>query len=363
VLLSAEAAWACGGGGVTSASGVVTDSQRIVISKRAGGLTDVVVQVTVPSTTADYGVLIPVPSQPMLDAQPVSAAELRELDELTAPHIETETSSGGGGCGCIAAGAADTKGSSNGVSVSAPVNIGPVVAVSLTGEDAGAIGAWLSEHGFSLPEADASILADYVGAGNYFIALRRSESASLAGPSSIGIHYSLQGDHRKLSLAFSRIGAAATVAFTLFIAAPQAIAPSSPFVGLTLNDLDARLLRAGDYAAAVAEAVAKNGSKAFVLEGVTSRERVAPSLPNLASLFDAGSVITRATAVIRKENLDEDAVFVTPFAGSIPNTRSASFRVPRGRFASLGALGVLALCGWRRGRRWRDALPSLERES
>src|SRR5689334_17163014 len=70
---------ACGGGGVTSASGVVMGSQRIIMSVRAGGTTDMIVQVTVPKTIADYGVLIPVPSEPTLDAQPVSGDELETL--------------------------------------------------------------------------------------------------------------------------------------------------------------------------------------------------------------------------------------------------------------------------------------------
>ena len=74
---------ACGGGGVTSASGVVMGSQRIIMSVRAGGTTDMIVQVTVPRTTADYGVLIPVPSEPTLDTRPVSSAE---LDALASDH-------------------------------------------------------------------------------------------------------------------------------------------------------------------------------------------------------------------------------------------------------------------------------------
>jgi hypothetical protein len=59
-------------------------SQRIVMSVRAGGTTDMIVQVTVPRTTADYGVLIPVPSEPTLDNRPVSSADLDALDAITA---------------------------------------------------------------------------------------------------------------------------------------------------------------------------------------------------------------------------------------------------------------------------------------
>src|SRR6186713_2722912 len=95
-------AWACGGGGVTSQVGVTMNSQRVFMSVRASGKTDIIAQITVPQTTAAYGVLIPVPAEPTLDSEPVSAADLNLLDILTAPVITSESyDSGGSGCGCI----------------------------------------------------------------------------------------------------------------------------------------------------------------------------------------------------------------------------------------------------------------------
>jgi hypothetical protein len=69
--------------------------QRIVLSVR-GGKTDVVTQIAVPDTSADYGVLIPVPSIRTLDSQPVSGEELAVLDSLTAPRIEHSSHDSGG---------------------------------------------------------------------------------------------------------------------------------------------------------------------------------------------------------------------------------------------------------------------------
>ena len=71
--LASAPALACGGGGVASKVGVTTNSQRIFMSVRAAGTTDIVAQITVPETTADYGVLIPVPDEPALDSKAVSA--------------------------------------------------------------------------------------------------------------------------------------------------------------------------------------------------------------------------------------------------------------------------------------------------
>ena len=354
---SVPPASACGGGGVASASGVVMGSQRIIMSVRAGGTTDMIAQVTVPQTTADYGVLIPVPSEPTLDKRPISSAELNALDNNTAPRIETssETSSGTGcGCGSVTAGA--PKG---GVIVSDPVNIGPVVAVSLTGDNADAVGAWLQEHGFLLPSSDAETLARYVSAGSYFIAIRRSESAARGGPSSVGLHYTLQGDHRKLSLGFTKIGAPSILAFTLFIAAPQAIGPSAPFAAMTLNDLDAALLRSDDYKGSVQVAVSSHDSKAFVLEGTTSQSNVANYAPGIAQFMDDGAVITRATTVVGRAQLSDDVVFATPFSGNIPNRRQASLSPLQAHYASIGSLGILFVAhALRRHVRRRQVAPA-----
>ena len=337
---AARPASACGGGGVASASGVVMGSQRIVMSLRSEGTTDMIVQVTVPRTTADYGVLIPVPSEPTLDERPVSSAELDALDEITAPRIEsTSVTSSGGGCGC---GSVDSAGSPrDGVVVSDPVNIGPVVAVSLTGDNADAVGAWLAQHGFLLPSSDADTLGRYVSSGSYFIAIRRRESAASGDPSSVGIHYTLQGDHRKLSLGFTKIGAPPSLAFTLFIAAPQATGPSAPFAALTLNDLDAALLRNDDYERSVQAAVASHDSKAFVLEGTTPKGNLPSSVSGITRFMDDGAVITRATTVVDRSAISDDVVFATPFSGDIPNRRSASLSPHRVRYASIGLLGML----------------------
>jgi Uncharacterized protein conserved in bacteria (DUF2330) len=317
-------------------------SQRIIMSVRAGGTTDMIAQVIVPRTTADYGVLIPVPSEPTLDTRPVSSGELEALDRVTAPRIEvpSDESSSGLGCGCISGAASDSP-SRGGVTVGDTVNIGPVVAVSLTGDSADAVGAWLSEHGFVLPSSEAETLARYVSAGGYFIAVRRSESAASGGPTSVGIHYTLQGDHRKLSLGFTKIGAPPILAFTLFIAAPQAIGPSAPFAALTLNDLDAALLRNDHYEDSVRAAVSSHHSKAFVLEGTTLKSDLVGSVSNIAQFMDDGAVITRATTVMDRSQLSDDVVFATPFSGNIPNRRNASLSPLRVRHASIGLLGVL----------------------
>jgi len=361
--LRSAPALACGGGGVTSQVGVTMNSQRIFMSVRAAGTTDVVAQITVPETTADYGVLIPVPDQPSLDSEPVAAADLDDLDLATAPVISSQTHEpGGSGCGCLGAGAtaggddSGGKGPNRGVVVSTPVTIGPVVAVSLRGDSGDAVRAWLIDNGFSLPQSDVATFDRYVGEGNYFIAIRRSQSAANGAPSSIGIHYTLAGDHRMLSLGFTRIGAASKLALTLFLAAPQTVGPSEPFKALTLSDLDTATLRRNDYALAVETAVAARDSKAFVLESSTPLATLSASAPGLARFIDEGALITRATTLVLRERLGDDVVFATPFKGDVPSQRYVSLDTARVRDAGMGSLGLLMLAGaLRRRSRGRPA--------
>jgi hypothetical protein len=362
--LQSASALACGGGGVTSQVGVTMNSQRIFMSVRAAGTTDIVAQITVPETTADYGVLIPVPDRPTIDSEPVSAADLQALDLATRPVISSAThDSGGSGCGCIGAGATaggdddSGKAANRGVVVSTAVTIGPVVAVSLSGESGDDVRAWLVDNGFSLPASDQATFDRYVGAGNHFIAIRRSEGAATGAPSSIGIHYTLVGDHRMLSLGFTRIGAASKLALTLFLAAPETVGPSEPFKALTLNDLDSATLRRNAYALAVETAVAARDSKAFVLESSTPFDAIAASAPGLSRFTDAGAVITRATTVVVREKIAEDAVFATPFKGDVPAQRSVSLDTGGVRYAGMGSIGLLLMARALR-RRARGRQPS-----
>lgn len=345
----------------TSQKEVTANAQRIVISVTERGTTETIVQIGVPSTTAAYGVLIPTPTEPMLDATPVSEGSLQALDMATRPSIVTEddTLYEDTGCGCaLGAGGDDDSApgggkdgnGGNGVTASEPTNIGPVSAVTLTATDATALRAWLDENGFNIPEERQALLDDYIGAGRYFIAIKRNDAAASGGPSSIGIHYTLEGDHRLLSLAFARLGAAPTVAFTLFLFAPELALPSAPFQALTLNDLDPALLYAQRYGDAVQKAVKAHGSKAFVLEWGPQQGSAKYALP--PTVIDASASLVRMTTVLAADDLTEDATFFTPGSEPIEHTRTIHVRSGVALPASMGVIGFVALA-WglrRRGR-------------
>jgi hypothetical protein len=359
-VLPPGAAEACGGGGVVSSEpGTIgADAQRIVLAVPGGvagapPVTDVIVQIGVPSTTDDYGALLPVPSEPTLDSTPVSAAELDTLDNATAPRIITASGSedGGSGCSCggIAGGAKSMGGGDDGnVRASQPVNIGPVTAVVLSG-GATAVSTWLGENGFSIAPASEALITEYsTYGGGHFIALRRNE-AFVGGPTSIGVHFTMPGDHRLLPLRFARLGAAPTVGFTVFVVAPEAVGPTAPFVALTIDDLPTNALRGGNYAFAVQSAVANHDNRAFVIESRTPVEALPPGA--LQRFFHA-PVVTRLSTVMPAAALSEDVIFDTPFKGDVPRERHVLSSSAVGyRAVSMGSLAALLLAGLLRRRR------------
>lgn len=356
-VLAAAPAGACGGGGVTysSGSGVVADSQRIVLSLHDAGTdhpkTDVVAQVGIPAADEPYGVLIPVPTEPTLDPEPVLLSDLEELDRVTAPKLTLETSDGeqatGGGCGCGSADD-DSKGGSTPtrghVDVSAPVNLGPATVVVLKADDPDALTAWLEDNGFAIPAEQADMVDSYVASGHSFIALKRSDDAPPEGPSSLGLHYTLAGDHRQVSLAFARLGAAPSVAFTVFVTAPAFVTPNDGFATLDLDDLDATLLRKS-YSSAVADAVAKAGSHAFVIETTMNPPLSGNYTPSFRALLGTGNLTTRATSIVAAAELDTDVRFDGP-PHRVDGERTVSLgetRAPLRRGASVGIVGLLVV--------------------
>jgi hypothetical protein len=343
-IVTPSAVRACGGGMVTTQAGTVSaDAQRIFLSVR-GGNTDVVTQVGVPSTTADYGVLIPVPAEPTLDPTPVSMSDLDSLERKTAPTIRRAASDDTSSCGCPLPGGSSNRsaGGDSDVQASAPIAIGPVTAVSITADNGDAINTWLTQNGFAIRPADRPIVDAYSGPGRFFIALRRSDNAATGGATSVGVHFTLPGDQRVLPLGFARLGAASTVAFTVVVAAADVVGPADPYQALTIDDLDAATVRSTGYASAVTAAVTAHGGRAFVVEGSWMASGIAADIGGrIGSLIAPDSHVTRLSTILPAADLLGDVVFNQPHT-DVKHVRTVEAVSPRAPFA-LYALGLLFL--------------------
>ncbi|MEZ4224632.1 MAG: DUF2330 domain-containing protein [Polyangiaceae bacterium] len=370
-LLSSGRAHACGGL-VTQDAAVVTQSQqRVFISFKNDGSSAVVVQLAIPEASAPFGALTPVAALPTLDAEPVDVAELDDLDVATRPVLRdasSSSSSDSGGCGCGSDSAgADLAGGSNGgrgVNIVEVVDIGPVTAAVLSATDTAPLTQWLGDNGFVVPTAETATIDAYVGADKYFIAFKRSAQGA-AGPSSVGVSFSVPGDQRGYPLRMSRIGAASRLGIQVFVAAPESVAPrgsapASPFAALTLKDLELTRVT-DDYTAAVADAVKQNGNKAFLIEGVYKPENAWRETlgTKLRAMTDDQQVLTRLTSVVDPTALDTDASFWADAPDDVPKVVTVGSLVT---FPGRGGerirwqqqlLLAFALVGWAARRRSR----------
>ncbi|MES1205701.1 MAG: DUF2330 domain-containing protein [Pseudomonadota bacterium] len=341
----AASARACGGGVVSIAeAGLGADAQLIFISVRDNNTTDIVTQIGVPASSHDYGVLLPLPAQPTLDPNPIPSDELTKLARATAPRI-IDRGSDSDGCGCPIAGSKSGGAAAPPppITIGEPVNIGPVTAVILDASAPEPLNAWLAANAFVVPASAAALVSAYAGPGRTLVAVRRNAAAASDAPSSVGVHFTLPGDVRDLPLRFTRVGAAARVAFTVLIVAPESAGPSLPFEAITINDLNAADLRGPGYVEAIFRAVDARQGRAFVAEFSGPAAAIPFGFgPTLTTLIDARGTLTRLSAVFAADKLSSDVSFQTPLGRSIPSTRTLAISGARGG----GAPGAVASTGW-----------------
>lgn len=355
LLLPARPAEACAGGTVSASGNLGADAQRIFLAVN-GEETEVVIQVAVPRTTEDYGLLIPVPARPTLDTTPVSSSDLDSLDTATQPGIVDNTTSGGGGVGC---GSSDKAGGlRNGAMVIETAEIGPLTAVVLTASSGADLTAWLDANNFNIPGNKQSVIDRYTGAGSYFIAAKRNQGAADDAPSSLGLHFTLPGEQLGIPLPIAQLGGASEVAFTIFVAADQPISATGAYARLTLADLDKAAVRDADYRSALDGAIQNKNGRAFIEEGVYEKS---VAIGALARLTSTGQTISRLSSVTKPEALT-DTLILGRSSERSPRTLDVTAEEEGGCRSSGGILSPLVylglLFGALRLNRRRRRLPS-----
>lgn len=345
LLGHASPAHACGGL-VQPATGTVgMDAQRVFYSVRTAR-TEMVVQVGVPAAANGYGVLLPVPVQPVLDATAVPSAELDALETATRPSIMDSTKTDSSpSCGCGAAGGNDLG--DRGVLVGGSVEVGPVTVVSLSADTGAAVSTWLQENGFVLPAASQALVDWYAGPGKWFVAMKRNGQTGSV-PTSIGVHLGLDGDHREFAMRMARMGSKEDMAFTVWVAHGVAVAPASPWEGITLDALPKAVVRSDGYRAAVAKAAKDGFGRVWVMEGVFAKSVVGTGV--LANLVDANARVTRMSTVLTPGDMTEDVAFTAPAPTEVPTTvvLSSSDKQdgPGGGFGGFMLLVLVGVLGW-----------------
>lgn len=141
---------------------------------------------------------------------------------ISAPELSCSTGSEGSGCGCVAGGDDDAAGGElagppkdDGVTVLHTGTVGPYDTVTLASTDGDTLTTWLGDHGYSVPDDVAPIIAEYVSEGFDFIVLRLKSDAEVQQMTPVRVV--TPGPRGPLPLRMVAAGVGDSVAITLFI--------------------------------------------------------------------------------------------------------------------------------------------------
>lgn len=161
---------ACGGFFCTNTP-VDQSAERIIFEINGDGTITATVGIDYEGAAEDFSWVVPVPTPPELDVAPTSALDV--LQNATNPQINppanycrgvvwTSDGFGGGGGGYLEEG-----------------NLGPYDYAIIGSDDPRELIDWLRDNGYIVTEAMEPIIAEYVVAGMYFLAMKLSNDAEV----------------------------------------------------------------------------------------------------------------------------------------------------------------------------------------
>ncbi|MFD4990973.1 DUF2330 domain-containing protein [Cellulosimicrobium cellulans] len=177
-VVAAPPAVACACGGLVDGPAYDTSvSQETAVLQWDGTTETMLLELDALSNAPEVGLLLPTPAP--AEVALADPEVFRELDDLTQPRAVVSDHRWWPELGFGAAGA-DGAGAAPGVAVLDEVRLGPLDVTTLGATDAGALGAWLTERGFQLPESIQTALAPYVSEGWSFVAARLAPEEAAA---------------------------------------------------------------------------------------------------------------------------------------------------------------------------------------
>lgn len=161
-VATTAAALACGIYLPREGDGVIGQERALI--RHVEGVETIVLELSVTGETSEAAWILPVPNPAKVEL--TDSQLFTELATITAPRIETryfDPAREGVGAGAPEFGA---------VTIFSRQTLGPFDVVSLTGDDADAVTAWLDENGFGFPATLPEVIAPYIEQGWVFAAVR-----------------------------------------------------------------------------------------------------------------------------------------------------------------------------------------------
>lgn len=283
--------------------------EDIVYAKDDDGTLTMIVRIAYMGAADEFAWILPVPVEPELDVS--TDALFTALATSTAPQFvisgnrvegtcraeprcDYPSYSSGFGCGASYAAPTESRGldagvllrsdAGSGVTVLSQELIGPYESVVRRGSSATELQAWLTEHGYDIPESSIPLMEDYVAAGQLFVALRLRANASTSSIRPLVLR--MQHEEPCLPIRLTAIATVPDMPITAYFLSDRPAVPTN--YSLLDPPVDSQLwTRALGWPTAYANAIDDAGGQAFVLDYAGATPELGLALPSVSHLASA----------------------------------------------------------------------------
>jgi hypothetical protein len=299
------------------------------------------------------------------------ASVFDEADELTRPRFTITTfhegdggGGGGDGCGCFgmasdsaAPGDWSDEEQVEDVHVWSSGQVGLFDYVVLSAESVDPLTEWLSTNGFAIPEEAGPVMAHYVAADWFFVAMRISaDEASSAEASTSTVVFTYESETPMFPLHMASLSSADSVGVLVYVISDRAYETE----GLPSRRLDTSLLHATsssttNYDSVFGEAVNRDDERGLAIEAVMNAGELtsavgwegdgSPVITRLRTVLDVADMTTDVTLVAAASLTMHEPVYSLSYDGE------ASARPPRRPGVALAGLTLVVFFTFRRLRR------------
>lgn len=327
--IAPRVAHACGGFFQTEATQNLAIGAQRALNVWREETVDVHLQLVANTDGGDFAWVVPVPVQPELSLG--DAAVFEALDGLSTPSVEIVRGTGGGGGGFC--GSADAAGgglvpNQNGVQHFGGGALGDYQWDLITGESATAVGAWLGDHGYVVPDAFADAAQPYLDGGMRFLAVKLTPEAQdgALDLQPLVVTMPRPGDSRlTFPLGFSRVSAIDVTPIVLYVLADKRYRvanAASVELATVAVELGHRFDQGDsvDYEDVVDGLTDAAGGRFVVTEFAADLADQPGLSGELTALFDADAhYLTRLFARVPRASLDDLVITFANEAGDVSN--------------------------------------------
>jgi hypothetical protein len=300
MLLTPLSAAACGG--MFSADAYTEQSAERLIFAVGPGQVTLYEQIHYTGSPKDFAWVLPVPAVPTVGTAQINL--FQNLDQQTAPRFYTPSTPSCGFNGGTGAGAPAPR--SESVNVYGSGTVGPYNYDVIGSGNPQALVRWLTDHHYKIPAESKAEMQPYIAAHMFFLAMRLQGSASIQDITPVKISYANTGSSITIPLRMATPMGQEPLGVQVWIFAKSRYVPQN----YQTLQLDYNRLATTSYPVLVNQAVSKAGGHGFVAEYAQPTSNLSADDPELATLKQSYSYLTRLYTNLSPAQINLDPSFV-----------------------------------------------------